>query len=120
MRRKAAIARRLALVSAIAMLAIGLESLPLRAQDTGQDTPQDEVEARPNNDANAFVPPMFGAPDKRIGAGSRELGRPADPCSKAEPETGTEETARADCVARSSEPSDGEVAPVEGDDAPAE
>ena len=79
-----------AFVPALA-LAIATSVGPVCAED-GEEAP---VEAREEAETDGFVPPLMGAPEKRMGAASRELGRAKLPC----PEVATDDSEAADdCV----------------------
>ena len=78
MQRVSMTAMRLALVaSALALLAAG--GSPPAA--FAQETPDAEVERAPGAESEqGFLPPMFGAPKQRVGAGSRFLGPSRTEC----------------------------------------
>jgi hypothetical protein len=60
-----------------------------------EDATETEVEARDDGDAgDGFTPPLTGAPDKRMGAASRELGPARPDCE----EQATDEEVDGDCV----------------------
>lgn len=79
------------IVSAVAVLLIAENAIPANAQD-GEESP---VEAREDVELEeAFVPPLTGAPVKRMGAASRKLGPTKLPC----PEVATDETESDECA----------------------
>ena len=80
------------LVPALAVLAMAGPIVPAGADENDEDTP---VEARDQGETEGFVPPLMGAPEKRMGAASRELGRAKVPCPE---EATVESEAAQDCV----------------------
>ena len=86
---------RAVFVPALAALFIVGHNVPAGAEG-GEEAP---VEARDQAETEGFVPPLMGAPEKRMGAASRELGRAKLPC----PEVATDENEAAqDCVEETS------------------
>jgi hypothetical protein len=69
--------RRLALVPALAMLIVAGAPQWALAGDAGAEETGVSEKAAAGED---FMPPLTGAPEKRMGAASRELGQPAVPC----------------------------------------
>jgi hypothetical protein len=67
-----------ALILAALILAVGVLAPDLSRAQSDADAAKDGTAA---DSPAAFTPPMFGAPKRRIGAGSRELGAEA-PCAE--------------------------------------
>jgi len=87
--------RRLALVPALAMLIVAGAPQWALAGDAGAEETGVSEKAAAGED---FMPPLTGAPEKRMGAASRELGQPAVPCG--DDRADAEAAEEADCADR--------------------
>ena len=91
-RRPAGQTHGLAVALAFGLVVVG-STMPALSQSDGETLVVEEetAVAEEETTVEVFTPPLFGAPEKRVGAGTRELGAsPSIECDPAEadPESG--------------------------------